>query len=238
MKMSDGNSISHSDFYEANLYRFQDGVLNTVKNLNTPLYLTGGTALSRGYYNHRYSDDLDFFVNQDEGFQKIVDAVLAALKAEGYEWSTEVGFVKTVDFCTVALQYRDYTCKLKVDFVNDVAAHFGEICKTPAYYRTDSIRNILSNKVSAIFRLSAKDIVDIYEICKHERFSWKEVYDEVREKELGVEPADVAGIFQTVPQAAFDSIKWIRRVEYATFLQDAEIIAKDMLNQQENSLCG
>ncbi|MCD4795127.1 MAG: nucleotidyl transferase AbiEii/AbiGii toxin family protein [Bacteroidales bacterium] len=29
-----------------------------------PFYLTGGTALVRFYLNHRYSEDLDFFVNK------------------------------------------------------------------------------------------------------------------------------------------------------------------------------
>ena len=61
MTTSDKNTISLSEFYEENLYRLQDGVLNIVKNCGTPLYLTGGTALSRAYYRHRYSDDLDFF---------------------------------------------------------------------------------------------------------------------------------------------------------------------------------
>lgn len=60
MQCSEKNSTSYSEYYEESLYRLQNGVLNTVKSLNTPFYLTGGTALSRGYYNHRYSDDLDF----------------------------------------------------------------------------------------------------------------------------------------------------------------------------------
>lgn len=43
---------------------------------------------------------------------------------------------------------------MKIDFVNDVPAHFGEIKETPVYYRTDSIRNILSNKYTALYRIS------------------------------------------------------------------------------------
>ncbi|MDR2095073.1 MAG: nucleotidyl transferase AbiEii/AbiGii toxin family protein [Treponema sp.] len=31
----------------------------------THFFLTGGTALSRAYYPHRYSDDLDFFYADD-----------------------------------------------------------------------------------------------------------------------------------------------------------------------------
>jgi len=44
-------------FYQENLYQLQDGVLNLVKSCKTHFYLTGGSALSRIYYNHRYSDD-------------------------------------------------------------------------------------------------------------------------------------------------------------------------------------
>ncbi len=42
------------------LYPFQDEVLNIINRVETGLYLTGGTAASRGYLDHRYSDDLDF----------------------------------------------------------------------------------------------------------------------------------------------------------------------------------
>ena len=54
---------SLSAYYEENLYPLQNGVLRAVENCKTRFYLTGGTALSRAYYRHRYSDDLDFFVN-------------------------------------------------------------------------------------------------------------------------------------------------------------------------------
>lgn len=43
-----------------------------MNKLHTPFYLTGGTAISRAYFNHRYSDDLDFFVNADENFLKFL----------------------------------------------------------------------------------------------------------------------------------------------------------------------
>ena len=38
-------------------------MLGEMQSLKTGFYLTGGTALGRCYLNHRYSDDLDFFVN-------------------------------------------------------------------------------------------------------------------------------------------------------------------------------
>ena len=45
------------------LYPFQDRVLKVCSQAQTDFYLTGGAAASRGYLQHRFSDDLDFFVN-------------------------------------------------------------------------------------------------------------------------------------------------------------------------------
>lgn len=50
-------------YYRDQLYPLQDKVLYCIDKINTPFYLTGGTALSRCYLDHRYSDDLDFFQN-------------------------------------------------------------------------------------------------------------------------------------------------------------------------------
>ena len=60
--------ILRSQYYEETLYPLQDGVLNIIYQSGTDFFLTGGTALSRAYYNHRYSDDLVFFVNQSKTY--------------------------------------------------------------------------------------------------------------------------------------------------------------------------
>ena len=68
---------SLEEYYRERLYPIQDGVFKIVRDLNLPFYLTGGTALSRFYFNHRYSDDLDFFVNENPNFKvgiEILDA--------------------------------------------------------------------------------------------------------------------------------------------------------------------
>ncbi|MCL5031291.1 MAG: nucleotidyl transferase AbiEii/AbiGii toxin family protein [Bacteroidetes bacterium] len=70
------------EFYIRSLYPFQDGILNILRELKLPFYLTGGTPLSRFYFKHRYSDDLDLFVNDDSSFgeyctsfyQKLIDS--------------------------------------------------------------------------------------------------------------------------------------------------------------------
>jgi predicted nucleotidyltransferase component of viral defense system len=56
--------------YYKDLYVIQDGVFEIVEA--SDFYLTGGTALSRFYLNHRYSDVLDFFAHQKADFLAMV----------------------------------------------------------------------------------------------------------------------------------------------------------------------
>ena len=67
------------NFYFHHLYPFQDQVLKILIPIDMKFYLTGGTALSRGYLNHRFSDDLDFFVNDDPNFLLWADRVVTRL---------------------------------------------------------------------------------------------------------------------------------------------------------------
>ena len=160
-------------YYEKNLYPLQDGVLSILSRSGTDFFLTGGTALSRGYYNHRYSDDLDFFLDRSHTFDEQLDNILAILGENGYSWDTDKGFVRAENYATIGI--RKESSILKLDFVNDLVPHFGGIVETDLYYRTDSIRNILSNKMCAVFRYAAKDIADIREIALHVKIDWSSI---------------------------------------------------------------
>jgi predicted nucleotidyltransferase component of viral defense system len=76
-------------FYFNHLYPFQDQILQVLSRIDTGFYLTGGTALSRGYLNHRFSDDLDFFVNDDDRFGLWAERVIQSL-LHSDEWTSEV----------------------------------------------------------------------------------------------------------------------------------------------------
>ena len=58
--------------------------MNLLRKTGNPFYLTGGTALNRYYFRCRYSDDLDFFVNNDDDFsihvQKCFDEMSAKVR--------------------------------------------------------------------------------------------------------------------------------------------------------------
>ena len=57
--------------YYNKIYAVQDEIMEIVQRQEVDFYLTGDTALSRCYLNHRYSDDLDFFINQSPDFKKM-----------------------------------------------------------------------------------------------------------------------------------------------------------------------
>ena len=71
-------------FYN-NLYGVQDDLMKMVQDQEVDFYLTGGTALSRCYLNHRYSDDLDFFVNEAPDFKKQTERVVTAIRKGGIQ---------------------------------------------------------------------------------------------------------------------------------------------------------
>ena len=221
--------ILPSQYYEKNLYPLQDGVLNTLNQSGTDFFLTGGTALSRAYYNHRYSDDLDFFLNNSQTYDEQLDKIFALLRENGFVWDIKNEFSRVKDFTTLKVK-KDSDYSLKLDFVNDKVPLFGEIKKTDLFYRTDSIRNILSNKLSALFRYAAKDIADIWEIARHEKINWFLLINETRQKEAGFELIYASEILSGVPKSEFDSIDWIKKPDWEEFKNDIEMIIHEMTN--------
>ena len=125
-------------YYTEKLYPLQNGVLSLVKKSKTPFFLTGGTALSRYYFHHRYSDDLDLFVAKDAEFNFKIDLKDINI-GESY---TQVMVTDKTDSSIV----------LQLDLVNDVAAHYGKLNNDPDLGQVDSWQNILSNKLTALFR--------------------------------------------------------------------------------------
>jgi hypothetical protein len=203
--------------------------MNILSQSDTDFFLTGGTALSRAYYNHRYSDDLDFFINHSVTYDEQLDKVFALLKEDGFTWDTEEGYTRVKNFTTVKVK-KDSEILLKLDFVNDMVPHYGEINKTTLFFRTDSIRNILSNKLSAIFRYAAKDIADIREIALHEKVDWTQIIKEARQKEAGLELIYISDILRGMPQSEFETISWVKKPGWREFQDDINRIVFDMIN--------
>jgi predicted nucleotidyltransferase component of viral defense system len=203
--------------------------MSILSRSDTDFFLTGGTALSRAYYNHRYSDDLDFFVNNSQTYNEQLDKIFALLQENGFVWSTKDEYTRAKDFTTIKVS-KDSKVFLKLDFVNDKVPNYGEIIETNLFYRTDSIRNMLSNKLSAIFRYAAKDIVDIREIALHETIDWSTIIHEARQKEAGLEYIYISEILTSMPQSEFETIAWTIKPDWEVFRNDIDRIVHQMIS--------
>lgn len=220
-------------FYEEILYPLQNGVLNSLADCGTPFYLTGGTALHRHYFRDRYSDDLDFFVNQDDRFGPHVDTALDALQRRGFDFD-EPSFFRGDDYARAVICAGE--TRLRLDFVNDVATRFGDLEAGALFPRIDSLRNILSNKVTAVYRLAAKDFADLRTIARRTPFHWRDVMAEAARKLGGMDAAEVADLFRSFPFDHFENVQWRRRPNPSDFLADLAQMADDLIRGGPNSL--
>ena len=231
---------SFEKYYVERLYPLQDGVMSIINKLNTPFFLTGGTALSRHYFDHRYSDDLDLFVANDKKYQEWIERIFEALFAAEQQGAfvIERSTVKRLkEFTQVFVSTpEDPEQLLKIDFVNDVAAHYGAFEKHDLLGIVDSWRNILSNKISALFRFEPKDVADIWTISKNKSFNWRDVLGEAKTKEAGVEPDIVYNIIRSFPIEKFGVIRWTRQPEAQKVKNDLDAIADDIFYGRNNSL--
>jgi hypothetical protein len=149
-----------------------------MEKLPVDFYLTGETALSRAYLNHRYSDDLDFFfVNQNPNFEKQVELILK------------------------------------------------------------SIKNILSNKLTALSRQSEKDVVDIVFIALNYEFNWVEIIKEASEKDMWINAVGASKILDSFPLNKLDEIIWIAPLkDLNSFEKQLQLLISDLLLGRQNSL--
>lgn len=212
-----------TSYYTDILYPLQDKVLKILdKETKTGFYLTGGTALSRGYLNHRYSDDLDFFVNQDKGFMKLAEDFLNRLSSLKLLVS-----IRSDTYYSLMVEDR-----LKIDLVNDSGKHFGQVKSSPLFGQLDNMENILANKLTAIIgRDEPKDVVDIWAIAKDKKINWKEIYTVGNSKAVGIFPPNVAEKLSEFPVKMLDEIKWVkgRRPKDELFKKDIDKVIDEML---------
>jgi len=220
------------EFYSDKLYPFMDRVLSLIRQAETTFYLTGGTALGRHYLHHRYSDDLDLFVNQATDFREQVTKALEVLRGGGVAF--ELG---TAADTFVRILASEGETPLKIDFINDVAFHYGDFREVSFYPRIDHWRNILSNKLCALSRREPKDMADILFTAKSFPFSWPEIFGEARQKDLWVEPLELSKIIQEFPVDLLEAIKWVQPVDLDVCAMALKTLHMDIFHGRSNSLC-
>lgn len=147
-------------FYHDRLYPLQDVVFAEATVFADAIYLTGGTALARFHFQHRLSEDLDFFT-QDAQLPYIANDLIARLQHRGLTVAVE-----QVSAWFVRFYVADQEVRLKIDLVRD-ALLTGDLVRLPQGVFTNSLLDIGANKITAFEdRAEVKDIIDLYYICQ------------------------------------------------------------------------
>ena len=147
-------------FYEEILYPLQDRIFTFVSVYDDKIYLTGGTALSRFFFRHRFSDDLDFFTTTDD-LKLIANDLIARLHDKGYGVNTtnlDIYFARTF--------IEKDNVQLKIEFVKEYN-RFGKSLHTEKGIFINNLEDMGANKITAFEeRVEVKDIIDLYYITK------------------------------------------------------------------------
>lgn len=134
--------------------------INKSQYLVSNFYFTGGTALSKYYLQHRYSDDLDFF-SEKKIDQQLIFSIVSS-------WKNKLGFSFKSRFIEVVYRFE-------ISFNNNfIKLDFGyypyprlKTGKKINNINIDSLFDIAVNKLLTINqRTDIKDFVDLYFLLK------------------------------------------------------------------------
>ena len=218
--------MQDKSYYFERLYPFQDEVLQVINAVGTDFYLTGGTALSRAYLHHRFSDDLDLFVNYDARFGEWAERVVDALWQRS-EWQTQV--VLKDQYFVRALLSRDDLI-LKLEMINDVAARVGETRLDAQLGRLDSPENILANKLTALIgRDEARDLADVWGLCQKLGLSLPAAISGAQSKSSGIYPADLARRLCLATHADWEAVMWSEPPDCETYLAELQKLGESLI---------
>ncbi len=214
----------------ADLYALQDEVLAVVFDEPAGFYLTGGTALSRYYLGHRYSDDLDLFTHDVGVFGDAFRLVHGKIQKRWSELELEVD---ARDFKRLRILAGGMT--LKLDFVADRVGRVGLPDRVGTIY-VDTVRNILGNKLCAIMgRDEARDVADLLFIARKRHFSWSSVLAEVADKET-FQLEDLLFRLSTFPVALLSTVPFIQEEAMALHSAILDTLREDIAVLGENTV--
>lgn len=147
------------------------------KTITDAFILSGGTALAEFYLHHRYSEDLDFFTEEEFDPQSISVLLKRLQKALGVDSFTfEQSFNRNLFF----LHMGDEVIKTEFTYFPFVPIESG-----PRYenLRIESLLDVAVNKVFTIYQKPrARDFIDLYCIL-HEKSEWN-VADLMRKAQI------------------------------------------------------
>ncbi len=178
------------------------------KQITKRFYLTGGTALAEFYLQHRLSEDLDFFTEDEEVNQIAVNAFLK--KASSELKITEIKKSQFLGLYSFVLVFKDGG-KLKVDF------NYYPFMRVEAGTKfnnlgIDSIYDIAVNKIHVLFmKPRSRDYVDLYFIMKEYQYSLNKLILDAKAKfDWYIDKVNLASQFLRVKDFADETPKILK----------------------------
>lgn len=181
-------TISQISFYENRLYPFQDEIFRLIQT--DRFYLSGGTCLSRFYYHHRYSENLDFFFDgylyPKEEFEIVFREIINRISEN---FKTEIAV--SGEYFKRGFIYKEDTI-LRIEFIYENYKNVGDRKCVDGIW-IDSKENIATNKLTAVYdRKTAKDFIDLYYLLQEIDFEQAAKWAEYK-----VVPLDYEGVLIT-----------------------------------------
>ena len=158
-----------------------------------PFFLTGGTALSAFYLQHRYSEDLDLFTLDSDAFDRV----------PLYVADTTAKLTASVASLQTAPQFRRYQLSRKgesviVDFVREVVPQISEEKNRFDGIMVDTLDDITANKIcTVISRAEIKDYIDLYFLARA-GYPLENYIELAQRKDAGVSQAMLAYLLSEV----------------------------------------
>ena len=179
--------------------------------LQEPFFLTGGTALAAFYLEHRTSEDMDFFTEEEGQVSRVVPIVNDIASALGGELDIKRNFRSYVEFFITKGKVT-----LRCDFAQDSPYRLqAKVFRKEYGISVDNALDISCNKLSALYdRGEPKDFVDVYFIDR-ELIPFEKLVDEAKKKHIGLEH-----YFLAVSLAKVEEVRLLPRMLKPVTIED------------------
>lgn len=197
------------------------------KYIFNEFYLSGGTALSAFYLFHRYSEDLDFFIEKEEVNLEIIKRFIGKAGKKLNLKKVDYRGVFGINNFFLYLPNNDI---LKVDFSY---YPFPRIDKGLKYsgITVDSLYDIAVNKIHTIsMQPRARDFIDIFFIIKEKNYVLRDLLRQAKIKfDWHIDPLQL-GTQLSKAQEVKDYPRMIKKIDHKEwqdfFLAEARKLAK------------
>lgn len=174
---------------------FQEEILRALAptGIGETFVLTGGTALSAFYLQHRFSEDLDFFAPDEAAMTLVRPALERTAGVLGARVEYSRVYATFLD-CRI---FRPGEDPVRVDFAVDQPYRLEPPVPRPEYgIRADGSLDIGCNKLSALFdRHEPKDFVDVFFVDR-ELYPFRDLLAAARRKHVGMDAFWLAQSFR------------------------------------------